>query len=424
MLDLSFASELVSRSKKVIVGGVNSPIRSFADVPVDPLIISHGKGASICDVEGRCYTDYCMSWGALILGHAYPSVVARVQERVAAGSSFGITTEEEIEIAERLVALIPSVDTVRFVSSGTEATMTAARIARGYTGREYIVKFDGNYHGHADLFLVKAGSGATSLQSDSFSTGVPRAVIEKTISIPYNSPERVAEVFAKYPGQIAAVIVEPIAGNMGLIPSTPEFLKVLRSETEKDGALLLFDEVISGFRVGVQGAQGIYGITPDLTTFGKVVAGGFPAAAIGGRREVMEVLAPIGSVYQAGTLSGNPVAMVAGLATLEELQDGLAYIELEEKGRRLEEGLKPILRSGVLSRVGSMFTLFFSKARPKTQADLQQVDVFRFTEYFQHMLASGIYVPQSPFECAFLSLSHTDEDIDRFVEAVARFEEV
>jgi len=422
MLTTSYASELVERSKQVILGGVNSPIRTFQGVDVEPIIVSHGRGATISDVEGRVYTDYCMSWGALILGHAHPNVVARVQERVAAGSTFGITSEEEIEIAEKLITYVPSLDRVRFVSSGTEATMTAVRIARGYTGREYILKFDGNYHGHADLFLVKAGSGATSLDSDSFSAGVPKAVVEKTLSIPYNRPELVREVFKSYTGKIAAAIVEPVAGNMGLIPGTREFLHSLREETDKDGALLIFDEVISGFRVGLQGAQGMYGITPDLSTFGKVLAGGFPAAAVGGRKEVMEVLAPIGHVYQAGTLSGNPVAMAAGIATLQELEGGEVYEALEAKGKRLEDGITGVAKTALLRRVGSVFTLFFSDALPQEQTDLKKINTKRFTEYFQHMLQAGIYVPQSQCECCFLSATHTDEEIDRFVEAFARFE--
>lgn len=423
MLTLSYGAELVSRSRKVLVGGVNSPIRTFQDVGIDPLIISQGRGSVICDVEGKCWTDYCMSWGALILGHADPKIVARVQDRIAIGSSFGITTEEEIEIAEKLILLVPSVERVRFVSSGTEATMTAIRIARGYTNKEYILKFNGNYHGHADLFLVKAGSGATSLQSDSFSKGVPHSVIEKTLSIPYNHPEHVQEIFTHYKGKIAAVIVEPLAGNMGLVPATHSFLQAIRFETEKNGALLIFDEVISGFRVGLTGAQGLYDITPDITTFGKILGGGFPAAAIGGRKEVMEVLAPLGSVYQAGTLSGNPVAMVAGLATLEELEDGTIYQQLEEKGRRLEQGLQAIKKTFSFCRRGSIFTLFFSKELPNEQADLAKINHVRFLKYFTHMYSKGIYVPQSQFECCFISNAHTIEQIDAFIEAVAEFEE-
>ncbi len=415
---------LAEKSTHYILGGVNSPIRTFQGVGCDPLIVASGKGSKIYDVEGREYTDYCMSWGAMILGHAHPQILSSVEKRIHLGTSFGITSEEEIAIAEKIVTDVPSIERVRFVSSGTEATMTAVRIARGFTGREYLVKFNGNYHGHADLFLVKAGSGATSFDDDSFSAGVPRAVVEKTISIPYNDIKAVSEIFAEYSGKIAAVIVEPIAGNMGLVPATQRFLETLRDVTQKDGSLLIFDEVISGFRVGMTGAQGHYGIEPDLTTFGKIIAGGFPAAMVGGKEEIMNVLAPIGTVYQAGTLSGNPVAMAAGFAAIQTLENEKVHAHLEELGRYLEEKIVKVLTSGIFRRIGSMFTIFFMDEPPMNQEDVARADISRFNAYFSHMLSRGIYVPQSQFECGFLSVAHTVEDIDAFVDAVSSFEEM
>lgn len=403
-----------------LASGVNSPIRTFAHVGCEPILAARGSGSKIISTAGASYTDYCQSWGALVLGHAHPKIVQNVKNCLEKGSSFGMTTEIEYEIADRIVGLVPSLDCLRFVSSGTEATMTAARIARGYTGRPYIVKCNGHYHGHADLFLVKPGSGATDLSGDSFSEGVPREVVAYTKSVPFNDLDAMEEVLSSY--DVAAIIIEPVAGNMGTIPAQKTYLESLRRLTEEKGTLLIFDEVITGFRVALGGAQQLYGVTADLVTYGKIIGGGFPVGAVGGRQEIMDVLAPKGGVYQAGTLSGNPVAMTAGNTTLALLEKDEVHARLEVLGKRLEKGMSHVLRSGSFQRVGSMFCIFFGIPLPQRQEDLHEMDQDRFVNFFRFMLTHGVYIPQSAFETSFLSFAHTENDVDRFIELVEQFE--
>lgn len=375
------SKEIYENMCSYIPGGVNSPARAFLSVGVNPLVVSQGKGDTICDADGNHYIDYCCSWGALILGHADPQVVEDSISQIKEGSTFGITTELEGRIAKKIIELIPSVEKIRFVSTGTEATMSAIRLARGFTERDIIIKFTGNYHGHCDSLLTSAG--------------IPRAVIENTISLPYNDCESVRACFTdpKFKNKIACIIVEPIAGNMGVVPASHDFLKCLRDVTFEEGALLIFDEVITGFRVGLQGAQGLYKIRPDLTCLGKIIGGGFPAAAYGGSREIMDYLTPLGPVFQAGTLSGNPVAMQAGLTTISQLELPGIYEELEAKSALLLDSLKVCVK-----RVGSMFTIFFENDK-------------RFAHFFNYLLQRGIYIPQSQYEACFISLAHTKENL-------------
>ncbi len=405
---------------KVIPGGVNSPVRACKAVGADPLFIASGAGPFIIDVDGHEYIDYVASWGPLILGHAHPEVIAAVQAAAEQGTSFGAPTWQEVELAQLICNLIPSVEMVRLVNSGTEATMSAIRLARGYTGRKKIIKFDGCYHGHADSFLVKAGSGVATLGIPG-SPGVPEEIVSNTISVPYNDLGAVEEVFAKSGDTIAAVIVEPIAGNMGVIPPQKGFLEGLRELTLKNGALLIFDEVITGFRVGLNGAQGHYGITPDLTCLGKIIGGGLPVGAYGGKAEIMKHVAPQGPIYQAGTLSGNPIAVAAGLATLNVLKRPGVYQRLEELAQRLSKGLREAAEEAEvevsLNRVGSMMTCFFTSEEVTNFAQAMSADTERYAKFWREMLARGVYLAPSQFEATFVSLAHTEEEIDLTIEA-------
>jgi glutamate-1-semialdehyde 2,1-aminomutase len=395
-------------------GGVNSPVRAFRAVGGGPIFIRKGSGHTVEDVDGRRYTDYLASWGPLILGHAYPGVVEAVQEAAVDGTSFGAPTEREVLLAEKITAAMPSVEQVRLVSSGTEACMSAVRVARTFTGRSKIIKFDGCYHGHADGMLVKAGSGALTFGTPD-SAGVPAGIASETLSAPYNDLESVRAAFERHGNDIAAVIVEPIAANMGIIPPAEGFLAGLREITEQHGALLMFDEVVTGFRVGYGGAQGMFGIRPDLTCLGKIVGGGLPLAAYGGRRDIMDVLAPVGPAYQAGTLSGNPIATAAGLAMLDTLEKLDPYAGLERLGALLADGLSDAAEeAGVplqVSRVGSMLTPFFVGEMPTDYESAKRADPDTYAAYFREMLARGVYLPPSQFEAAFVSTAHDDATI-------------
>jgi glutamate-1-semialdehyde 2,1-aminomutase len=411
--------ELFAEAVKIIPGGVNSPVRAFGSVGGSPRFIARAAGARVWDVEGNSYIDYVGSWGPLILGHAHPEAVAAVCDAARRGLSFGAPTAGEVALAKMIVERIPSIQMVRLVSSGTEATMTALRVARGFTRREKVIKFSGCYHGHSDAFLVKAGSGAATLGVPT-SPGVPAAVAAQTVAVEFNDLGAVREVFSESPGEVAAVIVEPICGNAGVIPPEPGFLEGLRELCTAHGALLILDEVMTGFRIRPGSAQALYGITPDLTTLGKIVGGGLPIGAVGGRADVMKLLAPSGPVYQAGTLSGNPVAVAAGIATLRGL-NGAVYDRLETLGARLEAGIRGNLARlafpGRFQRVGSMATLFFTDRPVKSMRDAASCDTQKFAGYFRAMLAAGIYLPPSQFEAFFISAAHTEEDIDRTIAA-------
>jgi glutamate-1-semialdehyde 2,1-aminomutase len=382
-----------------------------------PMVVKEASGDTLIDVDGGTYIDFCCSWGTLIHGHAPPSVVRAAQERVALGSSFGITTPYEGELAKAMIALVPALEKVRFVSSGTEATMSAIRLARGVTGRNLIIKFSGNYHGHADFFLVQAGSGVLSCPQAS-SVGIPEEMVKSTFSLPYNDPKALMKITQDplLGKKIAAVIVEPIAGNMGVVPAFKHFLETLREETTRIGALLIFDEVITGFRVAAGGAQALYNISPDLSCFGKIMGGGFPAAAFGGKREIMDHLAPLGTVYQAGTLSGNPVAMVAGREALRLLCATDFYTELERKTNILTQPIKKALeKSGqeaTLQQVGSMFTLFLGKKQVHHMEDAKQIDSNMYAHLFRYLFDKGIYIPPSPHEAWFISTAHTEKHLE------------
>lgn len=402
-------------------GGVNSPVRAFKAVGLTPPFIQRGEGAYLYDIEGNRYIDYVASWGPLILGHRHPGVMAALENTLQImGTSFGAPTVLENDLAREILAAVPSIEMVRLVNSGTEATMSAVRLARGYTGREKVVKFAGCYHGHADYFLIQAGSGALTLGVPD-SPGIPAATAASTIVSPYNDLEAVEAVFKHIGEEIAAVIVEPIAGNMGCIPPLPGFLEGLRAITKHYGSLLIFDEVMTGFRVNYGGAQSRFGIRPDLTCLGKIIGGGLPVGAYGGQREIMARVAPAGPVYQAGTLSGNPLAVSAGLATLKVLQEPGVYERLESLASRLEDGLKEAAgEAGIpvtLNRVGAMFTVFFTPGAVTDYVTAAASDTRAFAAYFRAMLHRGIYLAPSQFEAAFISLAHTETDIDRTIEA-------
>ena len=413
------SAALFARAAERIPGGVNSPVRAFRAVGGSPPFIARAQGARLWDEDGNEYIDYVGSWGPMILGHAHASVTGAVRRALEAGTSFGAPTEREVAMAELIARRIPSVAMVRMVNSGTEATMSALRLARAFTGREKVIKFEGCYHGHADPFLIRAGSGAMTLSVPD-SPGVPAAVAAGTLYARFHDSRSVAALLDAHRGGVAAVFVEPVVGNMGCVPPRGGFLEDLRRLCTEHGALLVFDEVMTGFRVAPGGAQDLFGVTPDLTTLGKIIGGGLPVGAYGGRKDVMSMVAPSGPVYQAGTLSGNPLAMAAGLATLGAL-DAALYDGLERRSRRLEEGIRDSIRAlGVpccVNRVGSMMTLFFTPGPVGDYAGALRADTGRFAAFFRAMLARGIYLPPSQFEAAFVSAAHTDEDIEHTIDA-------
>ncbi len=418
---MTASHDLFEQAQKHIPGGVNSPVRAFKGVGGDPVFIERASGPYIYDAEGKRYVDYVGSWGPMIVGHAHPEVVSAVGGVIQRGLSFGTPTEIETRMADRVCELAPSMDLVRMVSSGTEATMTAIRLARGYTGRDKIVKFEGCYHGHSDSLLVKAGSGALTLGEPS-SPGVPAALAEHTVTLSFNDSEQVKQTFAEIGDQIACIIVEPVAGNMNCIPPVPGFLETLRSVCDEHGSLLIFDEVMSGFRVALGGAQAVYGVTPDLTTLGKVIGGGMPVGAFGGKREVMEKISPLGPVYQAGTLSGNPVAMTAGLKTLHLISQPGFFEDLSAKVEKLVNGIMAEAKAAGVpmteNHLGGMFGLFFTDAEKVTDfAGATACDQEAFKRFFHGMLERGHYLAPSAFEAGFVSSAHLDEDLDATIEA-------
>ena len=415
---------LYQEACKYIPGGVNSPVRAFRSVGGEPIFFKKAFGSRIVAVDGRQFIDYVGSWGPMILGHAHPQVIAAVQRVAADGLSFGAPTELETQLARRVIELMPSIELVRFVSSGTEATMSAIRLARGFTGRDTIVKFEGCYHGHSDSLLIKAGSGALTFGVPT-SPGVPKALAAHTVTLDYNNADQVLEAFLKIGGQIACVIVEPIAGNMNCVPPVPAFLETLRAECDKSGAVLIFDEVMTGFRVALGGAQELYGVRPDLTTLGKIIGGGMPVGAFGGRRDIMERLAPLGPIYQAGTLSGNPVAMAAGLATLDLIAVPGFHQRLNTMTdllmRRLAGAAANADIAFATNQVCGMFGFFFTKERVVDSfAKVMACDTERFRRFFHRMLEEGVYFAPSAFEAGFLSAAHSDADIDTTIAAASR----
>jgi glutamate-1-semialdehyde 2,1-aminomutase len=422
-MDRAKSQHLFERAQASIPGGVNSPARAFRSVGGTPVFIERGEGARLYDVDGNSYLDYVGSWGPLLLGHRHPRVIEALREVLAVGTSFGAPTQREVEIAELICELVPSIEMVRLVNSGTEATMSALRAARGFTGRDLAVKFIGCYHGHVDSLLVKAGSGVATLGITD-SAGVPRAFADTTIPLPFNSIEAVEQCFAQHGRNIACVILEPVVGNMGCVPPQAGFLEALRQITTLHGALLIFDEVMTGFRLALGGAQELFGVTPDLTTLGKVIGGGLPVGAYGGRLDVMRQVAPLGPVYQAGTLSGNPLAVAGGLAMLRELRKlpGI-YDALDGRGKRLADGVANAARkAGValtINRVGSMITFFFHEGPVRNFEEASRSDTKRFGRFFHGMLDAGIYLPCSQYEAAFLSAELTDQDIEATIAAAA-----
>ncbi|SFA68837.1 glutamate-1-semialdehyde 2,1-aminomutase [Lentibacillus halodurans] len=400
-------------------GGVNSPVRAFKSVGLSPIFMEEGKGSKITDIDGNQYIDYVLSWGPLILGHADERVVSSLKEVTEKGTSFGTPTIQENKLAQLVIDRVPSIEMVRMVNSGTEATMSALRIARGFTGRSKILKFEGNYHGHGDSLLIKAGSGVATLGLPD-SPGVPKSIAENTITVPYNDVESVRYAFSEYGDDIAAVIVEPVSGNMGVVPPMEDFLQELRNITNDNGSLLIFDEVMTGFRVGYHCAQGYFGVTPDMTCLGKVIGGGLPVGAYGGKREIIESVAPTGSIYQAGTLSGNPLAMTAGYETLSALDES-SYEEINRKVDKLAEGYKQASIDYDIplqvNRAGSMVGFFFTNEPVYNYETAQNANVDHFAQYYRTMIEKGIFLPPSQFEGVFLSTAHTDEDIDKTIEA-------
>lgn len=417
------SQQAFAEASEYIPGGVNSPVRALKAVGETPIFIDHAKGVTLTDIDGNSYTDFCLSWGVFIAGHANEKVIDAVSKAVVNGTSYGIPTLLETELARRVTQLIPSMEQVRFVNSGTEAVMSAIRLARGYTHRNYILKFEGCYHGHADHLLVAAGSGVATM-GRSNSAGVPDDFVRYTLTAPFNDKDSVRNLFAQYGKDIAAVIVEPVPANMGVVPEQEGFLRFLREITDEFGSLLLFDEVITGFRLTLGGAQQYYGIKPDLTTIGKIVGGGFPAAAFGGRREIMQLLAPLGPVYQAGTLSGNPIAMTAGIATLQLLSKPGTYEALNAKAERfilrLQEALEP--KGIVINHVGNMFTPYFTQGRhPHNFNDVQQSNLDEFARFWRYMFHHGVYLSPSQFESNFISIQHTEAELDNIIKLAKKW---
>ncbi|SMP61498.1 glutamate-1-semialdehyde 2,1-aminomutase [Anoxynatronum buryatiense] len=421
----SASQQLFQEAKTLMPGGVNSPVRAFSAVGTDPVFIREGNGPLITDVDNNTYLDYVLSWGPMILGHADPDVVAALQNVIGKGTSFGAPTEAENQLASLMIEAVPSLEKVRMVNSGTEAVMSALRLARGYTNRSKIVKFNGNYHGHSDALLVKAGSGLLT-HGIPGSPGVPEGVVQYTLTARFNDEAMIRDIFETHGNDIAAVIVEPVAGNMGVVPMTQSFAHLLRSLTSQAGSLLVFDEVMTGFRLAFQGAQSLYGITPDLSCYSKIIGGGLPVGAFGGRKDIMDHMAPEGPVYQAGTLSGNPLAMTAGHATLKKLQEHPGYYDqLNRQGSRLAQGLRDLIKKhrtpAQVNQKGSMLCLFFTEFTESEVTDFESAaacDTQRFARFFRGMLSRGIYLPASQFEAWFLSVLHTDSQIHQTLEAV------
>ena len=422
MLNRNKSIQAFSEAVKYIPGGVNSPVRALKAVGTDPLFIERAKGATITDIDGNNYTDFCLSWGVFILGHAHPDVLSSVEQAIQRGTSYGIPTVVETELAKLVTHFIPSIERVRFVNSGTEAVMSAIRLARGFTGRDLVVKFEGCYHGHVDHMLVAAGSGVATLGRSS-SAGVPDSFVAHTAVLPFNDNEALDQLFALRGNEIAAVIVEPVPANMGVVPERDGFLKHLREVTATYRSLLIFDEVITGFRLTPGGAQQLYGIKPDLTTVGKIVGGGFPAAAFGGRADIMALLAPEGPVYQAGTLSGNPVAMTAGIATLNILAQNGLYDNLNKRATQFISQLQQLLapKGITVQSVANMFTPFFTEKEVVNFADVKQCDTQRFAKFFRHMLAGGVYISPSQFEADFISTAHTPTALEQVLDRASKF---
>ncbi len=417
-IDRSIA--LFQEAQTLLPGGVDSPVRAFRAVGGQPLFIERGEGPYLFDVDGNRYVDYVLSWGPLITGHAHPNVVKAIQDAAVHGTSYGAPSPLEIELARSVMEFMPNIEMIRFVNSGTEATMSALRLARAYTKRDKIIKFDGCYHGHADLLLVQAGSGVATLGLPD-SPGVPANTVKDTLVADFNNLESVETLYKKYPEQIAAIIVEPVAGNMGVVPPQPGFLEGLRTITEREGSLLIFDEVMTGFRVHKGGAQTLYNIKPDLTTLGKVIGGGLPVGAYGGKREIMQLVAPAGPMYQAGTLAGNPLAMSAGIATLNLIREDECWLNLEQTAGRLEAGiLSAANKAGVpiqQTRVGTMFTTFFCETKPVDWNTVKVADKVRFGKFFQKMLDNGVYLAPSQFEAGFISIAHNEDVINATIAA-------
>jgi glutamate-1-semialdehyde 2,1-aminomutase len=420
-MSIAKSISLFQEAQTLLPGGVDSPVRAFRAVGGQPLFIDCGEGPYLYDVDGNRYIDYVLSWGPLITGHAHPKVVKAIQEAAVKGTSFGAPSPLEIELAKRVMEFMPNLEMIRFVNSGTEATMSALRLSRAYTKRDKIIKFDGCYHGHADLLLVRAGSGVATLGLPD-SPGVPTGTVKDTLVADFNNFDSVERLFRKYPEQIAAIIVEPVAGNMGVVPPLPGFLEGLRVITEREGALLIFDEVMTGFRVHPGGAQALYNIKPDLTTLGKVIGGGLPVGAYGGRKEIMQMVAPAGPVYQAGTLAGNPLAMSAGLATLDLIREEKVWESMEVRGRQLDAGIESAAKKAGVpiqqTRVGTMRTTFFSETQPVDWNTVKDANKAQFAKFFQTMLANGVYLAPSQFEAGFLSIVHDESVVEATLNAV------